>query len=196
MYGGGGGVEISVGVYLLIGSLVSHVWVSKSGQRWLRKKLLVAYSVPGHYPHQYWLIVSWTLWNKLTWSEIQNFSLTKMHLKMSSAIVLKCGDLWSGAPHTLPSYPIPCGTQLSFPLIWSDLQNSVVNNMIIAEAPKTIYLIRIFVWKYLQNFIQTWMSQLLWTCIRFCQTFFELHCLFHASWDRNDIEKKKRALSR
>ena len=58
--------------------LVSHIWVSESDQHWFRK-WLVAYSVPSHYLNQSWVIVNWTLSNKLqrNLTEIQNFHSQK-----------------------------------------------------------------------------------------------------------------------
>ena len=58
-------------------------WIgSASFRQWL-----VAYSAPSHYLNQCWVIVNRTLRNQLQWNliEIQNFSFTKMHWKMSSA---------------------------------------------------------------------------------------------------------------
>ena len=71
--------------------LVPHICISKSGQHWFRH-WLVAYSAPSHYLNQCWIIVNWTLRNKLLWNfiKIQNLSFTKMHLKMSSAKLRGC----------------------------------------------------------------------------------------------------------
>ena len=67
--------------------LVPHICVSELGQHWFRQ-WLVAYSAPSHYRNQCWFIVNWTLRNKLQWNSNQNtslnFSLMKMHLKVSS----------------------------------------------------------------------------------------------------------------
>ena len=59
--------------------------------QWIRSALVpimaVAYSAPSHYLNQSWVIVSWTLgtnFNEIL-IKIQNFSFTKMHLKISSA---------------------------------------------------------------------------------------------------------------
>ena len=43
--------------------------------------------MPSHYLNQCWVIVSWTLRNKLQWNinRIQNFSFTKIHRKILSA---------------------------------------------------------------------------------------------------------------
>ena len=66
--------------------LVPHICVSESGQHWFRQ-WLVTYSAPSHYLNQCWVIVNWTLMNKLQWNFNQNtkLSFTKMHLKISSA---------------------------------------------------------------------------------------------------------------
>ena len=47
--------------------LVPHIYVSESGEYWFRK-WLVAYSAPGHYLNQCWVILNWTLENKLQWN--------------------------------------------------------------------------------------------------------------------------------
>ena len=66
--------------------LVPHIWVSESGQHCFRK-WLAAYSEPSHYLNQCRFVVNWTI--RTNFSEIlikiQNFSFTKMHLKISSA---------------------------------------------------------------------------------------------------------------
>ena len=61
--------------------LLSHTCVSESGWHWL------AYSAPSHYQNQCWVIVNWTIRNKLQWnfSQIRKFSFTKIHLIPSSA---------------------------------------------------------------------------------------------------------------
>ena len=49
--------------------------------------MLVACSAPSHYLNHWWVIVNWTLRNKLQWSfniKIQIYSFTRMHLKTSS----------------------------------------------------------------------------------------------------------------
>ena len=55
-------------------ALVLHIYVSESGHHWLRK-WLVAYSAPSHYLNQWWVIVNWTLRNKLQWNFNQNIKL-------------------------------------------------------------------------------------------------------------------------
>ena len=66
--------------------LVPHICVSKSGQHWFRS-WLVAYSAPNHYLNQCWVIVNWTLMNKLQWNLNQNtkFFIKNMHMNISSA---------------------------------------------------------------------------------------------------------------
>ena len=54
--------------------LVPHICVSESGQYWFRL-WLVAYSAPSHYLKQCWVIVNWTLRNKLQWNFNQNTKL-------------------------------------------------------------------------------------------------------------------------
>ena len=53
---------------------VLHISVSGSGQHWFRKWLFT-YSVPSHYLNQCWLVVNWTLRNKLRWNLNQNTKL-------------------------------------------------------------------------------------------------------------------------
>ena len=66
--------------------LVPQICVSKSGQHWFRS-WLVAYSAPNHYLNQCWVIVNWTLMNKLQWNFNQNtkFFIKNMHMNISSA---------------------------------------------------------------------------------------------------------------
>ena len=54
--------------------LVPHICVSNSGQLWFRL-WLVAYSAPSHYLNQSWVIVNWTIGNKLQWNFYQNTKL-------------------------------------------------------------------------------------------------------------------------
>ena len=51
--------------------LEPHICASESGQHWFRQ-WLVAYSAPSHYLKQCWVIVNWTLRNKLQWNFNQN----------------------------------------------------------------------------------------------------------------------------
>ena len=79
--------------------LVPHLWLSESGQHWL-KKWFVAYSAPTHYLNQCWVVVNGTLRNKLQWKsiKIQNFSFTKIPLKIyivcEMAAILSRGWGW------------------------------------------------------------------------------------------------------
>ena len=72
--------------YLTHLPLVPHIFVSEWGQHWFRYWLAI-YSTPSHYLNQCWVIVNWTLKNKLQWNFNKNtkLSFTKMHLKLSSA---------------------------------------------------------------------------------------------------------------
>ena len=63
--------------------VVTHICVNESGQHWLRQ-WCVAYAVPSHYLNQCWVIVNWTLRNKLQWNFDQN-TFMKMYLKILSA---------------------------------------------------------------------------------------------------------------
>ena len=60
-----------------------HICVSESGQHWFRWWLL-AYSVPSHYLNQCWSIGPLGTNSYEILIKIQNFSFTKMHLKISS----------------------------------------------------------------------------------------------------------------
>ena len=53
---------------------VPHICDSELGQHWFRQ-WLVACSAPSHYLNQCWLIVNWTLRNKLQWNLNQNTKL-------------------------------------------------------------------------------------------------------------------------
>ena len=54
--------------------LVPQIYFTELGQYWLRK-WHVAYTVPSHYLNQCWVIVNWTLRNKLQWNFNQNTKL-------------------------------------------------------------------------------------------------------------------------
>ena len=49
--------------------LVPHICVSELIKHWFKKRL-VACSAPRHYLNQSWVIVSWTLTNKLQWNSV------------------------------------------------------------------------------------------------------------------------------
>ena len=51
--------------------LVPHICVRESGQHWFRQ-WLVTYSTQSHSLNQYWVIVNWTLRNKIQWNFNQN----------------------------------------------------------------------------------------------------------------------------
>ena len=54
--------------------LVLHLCVSESNQQWFTQ-WLVAYSAPSHYLNQCWVIVNWTIRNKLRWNLNRNTKL-------------------------------------------------------------------------------------------------------------------------
>ena len=57
---------------------------------------IFAYSAPSHYLNRCWVILNWTLRDKLEIRiQIHEFSLMKMHLKTSSA---KWRPFWQGCP--------------------------------------------------------------------------------------------------
>ena len=51
--------------------LVPHICINETGQHWFRY-WLVAITVPSHYLNQCWIIVNWTLRNKLQGNFNQN----------------------------------------------------------------------------------------------------------------------------
>ena len=67
-------IKVGPGNKLTHFPLVPHIWVSELGQHWFRWRL-VAYSVASHYLIQCWVIVNWTLRNKLQWNFNQNAKL-------------------------------------------------------------------------------------------------------------------------
>ena len=70
-----------------------HICVSESGQQWFTQ-WLVAYSAPSHYLNQCWVIVNWTLRNKLQW----NFNQTTkffIHVNASENVVCEMAAILS-----------------------------------------------------------------------------------------------------
>ena len=53
---------------------VTHICVSKIGHYWFRQSLVTC-SVPRHYQNQWWIIINWTLRNKLHWNFTQNCNI-------------------------------------------------------------------------------------------------------------------------
>ena len=62
--------------------LVLHICISESGQHWL-----VVYSAPSQYLNQCWVIVNWTLGNKLQWDCNQN---TKIFIHKNASEYIVC----------------------------------------------------------------------------------------------------------
>ena len=75
-----------IGSLLRVVTMFWNICVSESGQHWFRQ-WLVAYWTPSHYLNQSWLIVNWTLKDKLSeiLIKIQNFSFLEIYLKILSA---------------------------------------------------------------------------------------------------------------
>ena len=73
--------------------LVPDICVSESGQHWFRYGL-VAYSAPSHYLNQFWILVNWTLRNKLRWNFNQNTKLY-IHENASENIVCETSTILS-----------------------------------------------------------------------------------------------------
>ena len=71
---------------------VLHI-CSESGQHWFRQ-WLVAYSVPGHYLNQCWVIVNWTIRNKIQWNFNQNIKYV-IHENVSENIICEMGPILS-----------------------------------------------------------------------------------------------------
>ena len=66
---------------------VPHICTSELIQHCFRWRL-VAYSAPIHHPNQWWLIVNWTLKNKLPWNSDQNTNLF-IHKNVFKNVVCK-----------------------------------------------------------------------------------------------------------
>ena len=77
--------------------LVPHICVSESRQHWFIK-WLVTYSAPSHYLNQCWVIVNWTLGNKLQWNFNQNAQLF-IHENASENIVCERAAILSRVSH-------------------------------------------------------------------------------------------------
>ena len=73
--------------------LVPHMCVSELGQHWFRQ-WFVAYSAPSHYLNQCWVIVNWTVRNKLQWNFNQNIKLF-IHENASENIVCEMAAILS-----------------------------------------------------------------------------------------------------
>ena len=76
-------------------SLVPHICVNEPGQHWFRW-WLVAYSAPSHYLNQCWLIVNWTLRNKLQWNPNQNAKLVIQENASENIVCEKAAILSKG----------------------------------------------------------------------------------------------------
>ena len=77
-----------------------HIFVSKSGQHWFRW-WLVAYLAPSHYLKQSWVIVKWTIRNKLQWTFYQNTKLfilenASENIVCEMAVICPGGDELTG----------------------------------------------------------------------------------------------------
>ena len=70
--------------------------------QWLSSALLVAYSAPGHYLNKCWVIVNWTLRNKLKWNFNQNTKLF-IHENVSENIVYEMAAILSWGRWVKPS---------------------------------------------------------------------------------------------
>ena len=88
--------------------LVPQKCVSESGQHWFRW-WCVAYSAPSHYLSQCWLIVNWTLRNKLQWNFNQNTKIF-IHENAPENIVCEMVAIFSGgyelSIHNTDSIPV------------------------------------------------------------------------------------------
>ena len=73
--------------------LVSHIYVSQSGQHWFRWCFFV-FSAPSHYLSQWWVIVKWTPRNKPQWNFNQN-TKSSIHENTSENIVCEMAAIWS-----------------------------------------------------------------------------------------------------
>ena len=68
-----------------------HICVSEWGQHWFREWLAI-YSAPSHYLNQCWVMVNWTLSNKLQWKFNQNTKLF-IHKNASENIVCEMATI-------------------------------------------------------------------------------------------------------
>ena len=85
--------------------LVPHIWISESSQHWFRE-LLVTYSARSHYLNQLWVIVNWTLRNKLQLNFNQDIKLfycenASKNIVCEMSAMLPRGR-WVKTPHTSP----------------------------------------------------------------------------------------------
>ena len=84
---------VSLGHNELTHLLVPHICVGGYGQHWFRQ-WLVAYSVPSHYLNQCWVIINWTLRNKLQLNFDQNKKLF-IHENASENIICEMAAMLS-----------------------------------------------------------------------------------------------------
>ena len=73
--------------------LVPHICLNESGQHWFRY-WLVAYSSPNYYLNHWWVVVNWTLRNKLQWNFNHNTDLF-IHENASENIVCEMTTILS-----------------------------------------------------------------------------------------------------
>ena len=74
-------------------AIALHICVSESDQHWFRY-WLVTYLVSNHYLNQCWVIVNWTLRNKLQWNFNQNTNLF-IHKNIAENIVCEMAAILS-----------------------------------------------------------------------------------------------------
>ena len=72
--------------------LVLHICISECGKHWFRK-WLVAYSATSHYLNQCWVIINWTIGNRLQWNFNQNTRLF-IHESAPENIVCKMAAIF------------------------------------------------------------------------------------------------------
>ena len=119
-------------IYLTHLPLVPHICVSELNQHWFRQ-CFVAYWAPSHYLNQYWVIVNWSLRNKLQWNLNQNTTFI-IHKNVSENIVCEMAAILSrlrwvklsliscaGGSWLLSIWPIlvDCTNNMQLEVMWS-----------------------------------------------------------------------------
>ena len=104
--------------------LVPHICVIELGQHWFRK-WLGAEQATSHYLNQCWLIVNWTLGNKLQWNSDKNTKLF-IHENAFENIVCEMAAILSRGRwvNTLAAKGLaPCSTRSSVAMVLTVLDN-------------------------------------------------------------------------
>ena len=136
----------------LISPLVPNICICESGQFWF-KLWFVAYSAPSHYLNQYWVIVNWTLRNKLHYDWLHAIFVCQCDHREISQIIL---DMFSAK------------------FLWkSVIGNQLLTNdiVLIRQHYLTLYMLNFFKWNI--NIYLHFMSLLQIVWHRYLKSFFE-----------------------